>query len=110
PYHLTMALAAAFYAFLGLLMSFRLACYYVEERWSLLATLAIWWASSLPVYIVFQSLMVARAFRLFGRAIPVVLAQDATQPLCRPVACPRLDGRPHGERLQRQHHGPTCSR
>src|SRR5439155_17821437 len=40
---------------------------------------------------VFQSLMVARAFRLCGRAIPVLLAQDADQPLFRAVACPRLD-------------------
>ena len=49
-----MALATAFYGFLGLLMSFRLACDYVEERWALLATFAIWWASSLPVYMYFN--------------------------------------------------------
>lgn len=54
PYHFTMALATAFYGFLGLLMSFRLACDYVEERWALLATFAIWWASSLPVYMYFN--------------------------------------------------------
>ncbi len=50
PYRITMALATAFYGFLGLLLSFRLARQYVEERWALLATLSIWWASSLPVY------------------------------------------------------------
>jgi hypothetical protein len=54
PYRITMALATAFYAFLGLLLSFRLARQYVEERWALLATLAIWWASSLPVYMYFN--------------------------------------------------------
>ncbi len=54
PYRITMALATAIYGFLGLLLSFRLARQYVEERWALLATLAIWWASSLPVYMYFN--------------------------------------------------------
>ncbi|MGB7284219.1 MAG: hypothetical protein WBE13_18285, partial [Candidatus Acidiferrum sp.] len=54
PYRIAMALATAFYAFLGLLISFRLARKYVEERWALLATLAIWWASSLPLYMYFN--------------------------------------------------------
>ncbi len=54
PYRITMALATAFYGFLGLLLSFRLARQYVEERWALLATLSIWWASSLPVYMYFN--------------------------------------------------------
>jgi hypothetical protein len=49
-----MALATAFYGFLGLLISFRLARKYVDETWALLATLAIWWASSLPVYMYFN--------------------------------------------------------
>ena len=54
PYRMAMALATAFYGFLGLLLAFRLARQYVEERWALLATLAIWWASSLPVYMYFN--------------------------------------------------------
>jgi hypothetical protein len=54
PYRITMAFATAFWGFLGLLLSFRLARQYVEERWALLATLAIWWASSLPVYMYFN--------------------------------------------------------
>jgi hypothetical protein len=54
PYRITMALATALYGFLGLLLAFRLARQYVEERWALLATLAIWWASSLPVYMYFN--------------------------------------------------------
>ncbi|HEV1995526.1 MAG TPA: hypothetical protein VGR03_14440 [Candidatus Acidoferrum sp.] len=54
PYRITMAFATAFYAFLGLLLAFRLVRQYVEERWALLATLAIWWASSLPVYMYFN--------------------------------------------------------
>src|SRR2546430_9162041 len=49
-----MALATAIYGFLGLLLAFRLTRQYVEERWALLATLAIWWASSLPVYMYFN--------------------------------------------------------
>jgi MFS family permease len=54
PYRITMALATAVYGFLSLLLAFRLARQYVEERWALLATLAIWWASSLPVYMYFN--------------------------------------------------------
>jgi hypothetical protein len=54
PYRITMALATAFYGFLGLLLAFRLARQYVAERWALLATLAIWWTSSLPVYMYFN--------------------------------------------------------
>jgi hypothetical protein len=54
PYRITMAIATAFYGLLGLLLAFRLARQYVEERWALLATLAIWWASSLPVYMYFN--------------------------------------------------------
>ena len=54
PYRIAMALATAFYGFLGLLISFRLARKYVDERWALLATLGIWWASSLPVYMYFN--------------------------------------------------------
>ncbi len=54
PYRIIMALATGFYGFLGLLLAFRLARQYVEDRWALLATLAIWWASSLPVYMYFN--------------------------------------------------------
>ena len=54
PYRITMALATGFYGFLGLLLAFRLARQYVAERWAFLATLAIWWASSLPVYMYFN--------------------------------------------------------
>ena len=54
PYRIAMALGTAVYGFLGLLISFRLARNYVEERWALLATLAIWWASSLAVYMYFN--------------------------------------------------------
>jgi hypothetical protein len=54
PYIFAMALGTAFYGFLGLLLSFFLARKYVAERWALLATIAIWWASSLPVYMYFN--------------------------------------------------------
>jgi hypothetical protein len=54
PYRIAMALATALYGFLGLLISFRLARKYVDETWALLATMAIWWASSLPVYMYFN--------------------------------------------------------
>jgi hypothetical protein len=54
PYLIAMALATAFYGFMGLLISFRLACHYTGERWAWLATLDIWFASSLPVYMYFN--------------------------------------------------------
>lgn len=54
PYVVAMALATALYGFLGLGLSFRFACLHVEERWALLATLGIWFASSLPVYMYFN--------------------------------------------------------
>ena len=54
PYRIAMAFATALYGFLGLLLSFRLARKYVDDRWALLATIALWWASSLPVYMYFN--------------------------------------------------------
>ena len=54
PYRYAMAIGTCLYGFLALLLSFRLACKYVEPVWSFLATIAIWWASSLPVYMYFN--------------------------------------------------------
>src|SRR5438874_9068980 len=54
PYLLAMALGTLMYGFAALLLSYRVACRFVAERWALLATVAIWWASSLPVYMYFN--------------------------------------------------------
>jgi len=54
PYRTAMALGTALYGFLALLLSFRLARQYVPVRWASIATVAIWWASSLPVYMYFN--------------------------------------------------------
>jgi hypothetical protein len=54
PYRVAMALGTAVYGFIGLLLAMRLAAKYVGERWAFLATVAIWWASSLPVYMYFN--------------------------------------------------------
>jgi hypothetical protein len=54
PYLLAMALGTAIYGFLGLLFSYFLARKYIEDRWAFLATVGIWWASSLPVYMYFN--------------------------------------------------------
>jgi hypothetical protein len=54
PYRYAMAFATCLYGFLGLILSFRLARKYVEPTWSFLATLGVWWASSLPVYMYFN--------------------------------------------------------
>jgi hypothetical protein len=54
PYRFAMALGTAVYGFIGLLLAMRLAAKYVGQRWAFLATVAIWWASSLPVYMYFN--------------------------------------------------------
>jgi hypothetical protein len=54
PYVLAMALGTLLCGFLALLLSYRAACRFVGERWALLAAIAIWWASSLPVYMYFN--------------------------------------------------------
>ena len=54
PYRLAMAFGTAFFGFLGLLLAFRLARQYTGDVWAFLSTLAIWWASSLPVYMYFN--------------------------------------------------------
>ena len=54
PYRYAMAFSTALYGFFGLLLSFRLACRYLQPLWSFLATITIWWASSLPVYLYFN--------------------------------------------------------
>jgi hypothetical protein len=50
PYVWAMAFATALYGFLGLLFSFQLARAFAGEKWAFLATVTIWLASSLPVY------------------------------------------------------------
>ncbi len=54
PYRVAMALGTALYGFLALMISFVLARRYFAERWAFLATLGIWFASSLPVYMYFN--------------------------------------------------------
>lgn len=54
PYLVTMAFATAAYGFLGLLISFRIACHYAGQLWAFVATVGIWFASSLPVYMYFN--------------------------------------------------------
>ena len=54
PYLVAMALGTAFYGFMALWISFVLARRYVAERWAFLATVGIWFASSLPVYMYFN--------------------------------------------------------
>src|SRR5260370_8233171 len=49
-----MGWVSAFDGFFGWLLAFRLAGPYVEERSAFIATLSIWWASSLPVYMYFN--------------------------------------------------------
>lgn len=54
PYRYAMAIGTCLYGFLGLWFSFRFARKYTAPKWSFIATLAIWWASSLPVYMYFN--------------------------------------------------------
>lgn len=54
PYLDMMGLVTALAGFAGLFISFQLARKYVPERWAFAATLGIWFASSLPVYMYFN--------------------------------------------------------
>src|SRR5208283_5163673 len=54
PYRIAMAFGTCLYGFLGLLLSFWLANKYVSRIWAFLATIGIWWGSSLPVYMYFN--------------------------------------------------------
>ena len=54
PYILAMALGTAFYGFLAIWISFRLARKYLPEQWAFWGALGIWFASSLPVYMYFN--------------------------------------------------------
>lgn len=50
PYVAAICFATGIYGFLGLWFSFQLAKRYAEENWAFWATVGIWFASSLPVY------------------------------------------------------------
>jgi hypothetical protein len=54
PYLFAMALSTACYGFLSLYLAFRIAQKYFDDRWTFLATVAIWMASSLPIYMYFN--------------------------------------------------------
>ena len=54
PYMVAMALGTALYGFFALWISYRLARRYVADRFAFLATLGIWFGSSLPVYMYFN--------------------------------------------------------
>src|SRR5579863_3090166 len=54
PYLLAMALTTGCYGFLSLFLAFQVARKYFEDPWTFLATLGIWMASSLPIYMYFN--------------------------------------------------------
>jgi hypothetical protein len=53
PYRWACSLATVIYAFIGLILVYRIAEKFTDRRCALLATLAIWFASPLPVYMYF---------------------------------------------------------
>ncbi len=50
PYTAAMASATALYGFVGLCLSFAVARRFVRERWAFWATVAIWFATPLPIF------------------------------------------------------------
>ncbi len=55
PYIVAMALATAFYGFIGIYISFRFASFYVDERWAFLATLGLWFCKLSACLYVFST-------------------------------------------------------
>ena len=72
-----MAFGTALYGFLGLLFASRVAREYVDERWAFLATIADLVGQLASRIHVLQSVVVARAFGIRGRVVPLVLARNA---------------------------------
>jgi hypothetical protein len=54
PYLLAMAFTTACYGFLSLFLTFRIARKYFDRRLTFLATVGVWMASSLPIYMYFN--------------------------------------------------------
>src|SRR5467141_391059 len=54
PYALAMGLTTSFYGFSALFLAFRIARKYFNHEWGFLATIGIWLASSLPIYMYFN--------------------------------------------------------
>ncbi|HEX3376292.1 MAG TPA: glycosyltransferase family 39 protein [Candidatus Acidoferrales bacterium] len=54
PYLLTMAVTTACYGFLSLFLAYRIAQKYFDDQSAFLATVGIWMASSLPIYMYFN--------------------------------------------------------
>lgn len=54
PYRTAMALGTAFYGFLALWISFQFSKKFCDERWAFIATMGVWWGTSLPVYMYFN--------------------------------------------------------
>jgi hypothetical protein len=54
PYLLTMAVTTACYGFLSLFLAYRIAIKYFDDQCAFLATVGIWMASSLPIYMYFN--------------------------------------------------------
>jgi hypothetical protein len=68
PYILAMALTTAWYGFLSLLLAFQITRKYFGQQWAFLATVGIWLASSLPVYMYFNPSW-SHALSAFGVAL-----------------------------------------
>lgn len=72
PYVWACAFGTAFYAFLGLWMSYRLAMRFAAPPAALLATIVVWLASSVPVYVYFLPFH-AHAMGLFSVALVLTM-------------------------------------
>src|ERR1700730_2964535 len=68
PYVLAMGLTTACYGFLSLFLAFRIARKYFEQHWAFLATIGIWLASSLAVYMYFNPSW-SHAFSAFSASL-----------------------------------------
>ena len=93
PYTTAIAFGTALSGFLALWLSFRMAKGLFTERWAFLATLGIWFASSLPVYLYFNPSW-SHAHSAFIVALFLWYWQrDSRWANVFPMDCPGLDRR-----------------
>ncbi len=110
PYLLAMALTTACYGFLSLFLAFRIARKYFDDQWAFLATVGIWMASSLPIYMYFNPSWSHAHFRVYRCAVSLVLGTNKIAANGRAMGHFGIDGRLDGKCLLSECYSVDISR